>query len=79
VEDVLPPVRLVGDPGEVAVAPGDLHLIRPEPGLHPERATGPALAREAVADGDGERLALDFETKLSAMTCRLPGGHRPKG
>ena len=54
VEDVLLSVRLVRDSRGVAEAAGDLHLIRFESGLHPEGASGPALAGETVADGDGE-------------------------
>jgi hypothetical protein len=72
VEDVLLPVRLVRDARVVAEATDDLHLIRLEPRLHPERATRPALAGKAVADRHRERIARDFQTKLSAVTGRLP-------
>ena len=78
-EDVLLPVRLVRDARVVAEAAGDLHLIRLEPGLHPEGAPGAALAGEAVADGDGERLARDLQAKLPAVTGGLPRGHSRNG
>jgi hypothetical protein len=76
VEDVLLPVGLVGDSRGVAEAPADLHLLGLEPRLDPEGASGPALAGTAVADRDRERIALDFETKLPAVTGCIPGGHR---
>jgi hypothetical protein len=75
-EDVLLPVRLVGDARVVVEAPVDVHLVRPVPRLHPKGAAGPALAGEAVADGDGKRIAFDFETKLPTVTGGLPGCHR---
>ena len=78
-EDVLLPVRLVGDAEVVVEAAGDLYLIGFEPRLHPEGASGPALAGEAVADRDGEGLARDLETELPTVTgglARRPS--RPK-
>jgi hypothetical protein len=51
-------------------------LIGLERRLDPECASGPALAGTAVADRDRERITLDFETKLPAMTGCIPGGHR---
>ena len=74
-EDVLLAVRLVRDPGVVPEAADDLHLIRLEPGLHPEGAAGATLAGQAVADRDRERVAGDFETKLSAVTGGFPRRH----
>jgi hypothetical protein len=56
---------------EVVEAAGDLNLIRPEPRLRPERAPGPTLAVEAVADRDPERVARNFQTKLPTVTCGL--------
>jgi hypothetical protein len=76
VEDVLLPVRLVRDSRVVAEATGDLHLIRFESGLHPEGASGPALAGKTVADGDGERIARHFQAKLPTVTGCISGGHR---
>src|SRR5689334_15904803 len=70
-EDVRLPVGLVRDARVVVEPARDLHLLRLEPGLHPEGAPGPALAVEAVADGDVERLALGFEAKLSAVAGGL--------
>src|SRR5262245_22470776 len=64
VERVLLLVLLVRDPRVVVEAARDLHLSALEAGLHPEGAPGPALAVEAVADGDGERLAFDLESEL---------------
>jgi hypothetical protein len=61
-------VSLVRDPCVVAEATGDLHLLRVEAGLHPERAARPALAGEAVAEGHHERVARDLQTKLAAVT-----------
>ena len=75
-EDVLLPVCLVRDSREVAEATPDLHLIRFEARLHPEGASGPALAGKAVADGDGKRIARDFQTKLPAVTGGLSVSHR---
>jgi hypothetical protein len=76
VEDVLLPVRLVGDSRVVVEAADDLHLIRCERRLHPEGASGPALAGEAVANRDDERIALNLQAKLSAMTGGLAHTHR---
>jgi hypothetical protein len=76
VEDVLLPVRLVRDARVVVEAPVDLHLLGVEGGLHPERAPGPALARQAVADGDHERIARDLEAKLSAVAGGFTLRHR---
>src|SRR6185503_7932130 len=75
VEDVLLLVRLVGDPRVIAVAAHDLDLVRLERGLHPEGASGPALAVEAVADGDGERVARHFQAKLATVAGGLARGH----
>jgi hypothetical protein len=76
VEDVLLSVSLVGDARVVAEASAGLHLIGLERRLDPEGASGPTLAGTAVADRDRERITLDFETKLPAMTGCIPGGHR---
>jgi hypothetical protein len=76
VEDVLLSVRLVGDPRVVAEATDDLHLIRLEARLHPEDASGPALAGKTVTDGDGKRIARNLQTKLPAMTGGFSRGHR---
>ena len=75
-EDMLLSVRLVRDARVVAEATDDLHLIRFEPGLHPEGASGPTLAGKAVTDGDRERIASDFQTKLPAVTGGFSGSHR---
>ena len=74
-EGVLPPVRLVGDAHVVAEATGDLHLVGLEPRLHAEGAARPALAGEAVADRDRERIARDLETKLPAVAGCFSSGH----
>src|SRR5688572_22050154 len=76
VERVLLLVFLVRDSREVAEATRDLHLIRVERRLHPEGASGPALAGEAVADGHDEWIARDVKTKLSAVTGGGPSRHR---
>jgi hypothetical protein len=76
VEDVLFSVRLVRDSRVVAEAAGDLHLIRFESGLHPEGASGAALAGKTVADGDGERIARHFQAKLPTVTGGISGSHR---
>ncbi len=53
----------------VAVAAtDDLDLTRFERSLHPERASSAALTGEAVADADHERIALDLQAELSALT-----------
>ena len=75
-EDVLLPVRLVGDSREVVEATGDLYLIRLVPRLHPEGASGPTLTGKAVTDGDGERIACDFQAKLPAVTRGFTSVHR---
>jgi len=74
-EDVRLPVRLVGDPRVVGEAAVDLHLTCLVAGLYAESASGPALAGEAVADGDDERIAGDLQPKLSAVTGGFPSGH----
>src|SRR4029453_14567438 len=76
VKDVLLPVGLVGDPGEVGVASRDAHLLGREPGLPPEGASGPALAGEAVADRDRQRLSIHCQTQLPTATGGLAGSHR---
>ena len=75
-EDVLLPVRLVGDSREVVEAAVHLHLMRLEPRLHPEGAPGPTLTGKAVTDGHDERVARDFQTKLSAVTGGFTSVHR---
>jgi hypothetical protein len=75
-EDVLLPVCLVRGSRVVAEATDDLHLIRFEARLHPERASGPALAGKAVTDGDRKRIARHFQTKLPTVTGGISGGHR---
>lgn len=77
-EDVLLSVPLVRGPRVVAEAPDDLHLIRFESRLHPEGASGPTLASKAVTDGHRKRIAVDFQTKLPAMTGGISRGHRPE-
>src|SRR5215204_7178093 len=72
VEDVLLPVGLVGRAAVVAEVTDDIHLIRLEPRLHPERAPGPALTGEAVTDRDGKRLARHLQAELPAVACSLP-------
>ena len=47
------------------------NLISPEPCLNSERASCPALAFEAMAHGDANRVALAHEPKLSAATRGL--------
>ena len=69
-------VFLLRDAGEVAEATDDLYLLRLERRLHPEGASGPALAGEAVTDGDDERIAVDLEAELPAVTGGSSGGHR---
>ena len=61
-KDVLLPVLLVGDSQVVAEATNDLHLIRCERRLHPEGASGPTFAGEAVTHGDHEGIARYFQT-----------------
>jgi hypothetical protein len=75
-EDMLLSVRLVRDACEVVEATDDLHLIRFEPRLHPEGASGPTLTGKAVTDGDGNRVARDFQTKLPAVTGGISSGQR---
>ena len=75
-EDVLLSVLLVRDSCEVAEVTDDLHLLRFEPRLHPEGASGPPLAGQAVTDRDGERIAVDFQTKLPTVTGGFSGRHR---
>jgi hypothetical protein len=75
-EDVLLAVSLVRDPGVVVEAADDPNLVGVESRLHPESAPGAALAGEAVADRDRERIARDLQTELSAVTGGLPGHRR---
>jgi hypothetical protein len=51
-------------------------LIRFKAGLHPEGASGPALAGKTVTDGDGKGIARNFQTKLPAVTGGISSGHR---
>jgi hypothetical protein len=76
VEDVLLSVRLVRDSRVVAEATDDLHLIRFKARLHPEGASGPTLTGKTVTDGDGKRIARDFQTKLPAVTGGISSAHR---
>ena len=76
VEGVLLAVRLVGDPRVVVVAADDRHLIGPEGRLHAEGAARAALAREAVAEGHDERVAVHLQAELSAVAGGLPRRHR---
>jgi hypothetical protein len=75
-EDVLLPVCLVRDSRVVAEATDDLHLIRFKARLHPEGASGPTLTGKTVTNGDGKRIARNFETKLPAVTGGISSGHR---
>ena len=75
-EDMLLSVRLVRDSGVVAEATDDLHLIRFEARLHPEGASGSALAGKTVTDGDCKRIARNFQTKLPTVAGGIPRGHR---
>src|SRR5204863_9167777 len=52
-----------------------LNLIGLEARLHAEGTAGPALAGEAVADGDRERIALGLEPKLTAVAGGFAGCH----
>ena len=61
-KDVLLAIALVGDSGVIAVPTVDAHLIWFEPCLDSEGASGPALARKAVTDGDRERITRHFQT-----------------
>jgi hypothetical protein len=69
-------VRLVRDSRVVAEATNDAHLIRLEPGLHPEGASGPTLAGKAVTDGDRKRIAHRFKMELTTVTGGFSGSHR---
>jgi hypothetical protein len=51
-------------------------LIRFESGLHPEGASGPALAGKAVTERDRKRIARDFQAKLPTVTSGIARGHR---
>jgi hypothetical protein len=73
---MLLPVGLVRDARVVAEAPEDLHLIRVEARLHPEGASRPALAGQAVADRDRERIARDLQAKLAAVAGGFSCRHR---
>jgi hypothetical protein len=50
-------------------------LIRLEPRLHPEGASGPTLAGEAVTDRDGEGIARRLKTELPAVAGSVSVGH----
>jgi hypothetical protein len=76
VEDVLLPVGLVGDARVVVEAAGDLYVVVRESRLQAERAPGPALAGEAMADRDDEWIAGHLHTELPAVTGGFAGGHR---
>jgi hypothetical protein len=51
-------------------------LIRFERCLDPKGASGPTLTGKAVTDGDGKRIARDFQTKLPTVTGGFSGSHR---
>jgi hypothetical protein len=76
VEHVLFQVGLFGDARVIAVATLDLDLILLVARLHPEGASRPALAGEAMTDRDGEGLAFDDEVKLPAVAGCNSGCHR---
>jgi hypothetical protein len=75
-EDVRLLVLLLRDPLEVVEATDNLDLIRLERSLHAEGASGPALAVEAVADRNDERIAVHLQTKLATVAGGFSGSHR---
>jgi hypothetical protein len=50
-------------------------LTRFEARLHPEGASGPALAGKTVTDGNGKGIARNFQMKLPAVTGGISSGH----
>jgi hypothetical protein len=58
------------------MATDDVDVIRHEPRLDPEGASGPTLAGKAVAHGDPDRIALRRQMQLPAATGGLAGSHR---
>jgi hypothetical protein len=51
----------------------DPHVLLDEARLSAEDASGAALARETVADGDANRVAFDLDPELPAGTGGVPG------
>ena len=67
----------VRDADVLRVPPGDLDpVVRPSR-LHPERATGPTLAGEAVAHRDPHGIALRRHAELAAAADGLTPRHAP--
>ncbi len=69
-------VALVGDSRVVAVATNNVYVIRGEPRLDREGASCPTLTGKAVTDGDPNRIARGFQTKLPTATGGSSRIHR---
>ena|SRR5215211_3351711 len=69
-------LALVGGSHVLGVATEDADVLRPEPGLDPEGASGSPLAGKTVAHGDPDRIALRCQMKLPTATGGITGGHR---
>src|SRR3954452_19502876 len=65
----------VGDPDVLAAPAFDAHPLGREPRLEAERASRPALTREAMAHGDADRLALRPKTELLAAAGGVVRSH----
>lgn len=66
---------LVADADIFRRGPRDDHVLAGKPGLLPEHAAGPPLARQTMADGDAYRFAGDLGCELAAATGGSAGGH----
>ena len=56
---------LVADPDKLSGGAGDSHMFAKKPGLLAKDAAGPALASQAMADGDAYRLTGNLRGKLT--------------
>jgi hypothetical protein len=63
------------DPDILPALPLDRHRIQREPRLHSEHAARALLPREAMADGDADRLAAGADNEASTAACCLTVCH----
>ena len=69
------PAAAIADPNEGVRCPGDGHRACRKSRLRREHAAGPALAGQAVANGNADRLGRRDGRELAARATGGSGGH----
>ena len=69
------PAAAIADPNEGVRCPGDGHRACRKSRLRREHAAGPALAGQAVANGNADRLGRRDGRELAARATGCSGGH----